>query len=128
MTDCWCDYEPARFYCATVRRARKSHTCEECGATIAPGDYYEHVAGMWDFISVFKTCQSCRDLRMWTQNNVPCLCWQHGNANEDCLTAIKDACERAPEETIGLRFGFLRRKLMLDRRVRRQREEVKNEK
>jgi len=107
--DCACDYDPASFYRAEIRTARKPHICEECGAPILPGEIYEHVTGKWDNIASFKTCRHCVDIRQWTANNVPCLCWAHGHTIEDCRDAIEAACLRAPAETLGLRFGFLRR-------------------
>jgi len=108
--DCYCDYEPADVYQATVRKARKEHSCDECGAKIIPGDRYENVFGVWEgSSSTWKTCAYCRDIRTWVNNNVPCLCWAHGNTMQDCRNAIEDASTRAPEETRGLRFGLLRR-------------------
>jgi hypothetical protein len=108
--DCYCDYEPADVYQATVRKARKEHSCDECGGKIISGDKYENVFGVWEGTSsTWKTCQHCRDIRTWVQNNVPCLCWAHGNTMQDCRDAVDEAAIRAPEETKGLRFGFLRR-------------------
>lgn len=110
MLDCVCDYDPPEFYSCHVRRSRKQHRCEECLGTILPGEEYEVVAAKWDgYISQFKTCERCFDIRQWVQNNVPCLCWAHGNMIEDCKEAVEEAVFRAPAETTGLRFGFLRR-------------------
>lgn len=114
--DCSCDYDPAEFYSASIRTARKSHKCEECGAPILPGDKYEAVVGKWDGnLDTFKTCEPCVDIRTWTKNNVPCLCWAHGNTIEDCKEAVNEAAWRAPEETRGLRFGFLRKLVQRDK-------------
>jgi hypothetical protein len=108
--DCFCDYDAPEFYLKEVRTARKEHKCYECRGRILLGDRYEHVRGKWDGgIETFKTCQHCVDLKTWTQNNVPCLCWAHGNIQDDCREAIGDACDRSPTETTGLRFGFLKR-------------------
>jgi hypothetical protein len=108
--DCSCDYDAPAFYHCEIRKARKPHKCEECGGPIIPGDRYEHVRGCWEgYVSSFKTCERCRDIRVWTKNNVPCLCWAHGNMIEDCQEAVNEAAWRAPAETVGLRFGFLRR-------------------
>ncbi len=117
MTSCFCDYDPADFYVATIRTARKPHQCFECGAGILPGDKYEHVSGKWDGdrIATFITCERCRDIRQWVTNNVPCVCWAHGNMIEDAEAAIDDACSRAPADTVGLRFGFRRRIVARDR-------------
>lgn len=108
--DCYCDYEPADFYTSKVRTARKRHKCSECAGHILPGERYEIVHAKWEGeIDTFKTCGQCVDIRTWTQNNIPCLCWAHSNLIADCIEAVEAARDRAPKETIGLRFGLLRR-------------------
>jgi hypothetical protein len=108
--DCHCDYEPWDFYSNRVVKARKQHKCYECRMPIVPGDRYEYVTGKCDgAIDTFRTCGKCVDLRTWVQNNVPCLCWAHGNLFSDLRDAVEDANDRAPQETVGLRFGLLRR-------------------
>lgn len=115
--DCSCDYDPPEFYRMAIRRARKPHKCEECNGPILPGDAYEYASGKWEgYFSTFFTCEACRDLRVWVKNNVPCLCWAHGNGDEDMKEAIDEAYWRAPDEVVGLKFGFLRRKILRDRR------------
>jgi len=115
--ECYCDYDPPDFYHREVRSARKEHACGECGASILPGEKYEYVSAKWDgYVDSFKTCEQCVDLRTWVKNNVPCLCIMHGNQDEENEAAINEAIFRAPEETKGLRFGFLRRKLLRKRR------------
>lgn len=110
MSDCYCDYDPPEFYRMSVRTARKEHRCDECGKRIVAGEKYEVVVGKWDGnLGTFETCEQCRDLRQWTQNNVPCFCWAHGNILEDAKEAVVEAQYRAPTETVGLYFGFLRR-------------------
>ena len=114
--DCSCDYTPPEFYHRELRRARKEHRCAECDGRILAGEQYEHVRGKWDgYVGTFKTCERCVDIRTWTKNNVPCLCWAHGNGDEDCKQAVEEAAWRAPAETVGLRFGFLRKLVMRDR-------------
>lgn len=114
--DCFCDGDPASVYRSSTPRAKKSHRCEECGTTILIGERYEYVFGIWDNSPAsFRTCESCYDLRMWVKNNVPCLCWMHGDADTGMNESINDAYRRAPDEVVGLRFGFLRRKLVRDR-------------
>lgn len=116
MLDCWCDYDPATFYVRSFPKARKRHRCDECPDIILPGEHYENVSGLWDGnFSVWKTCERCHDLRQWVKNNVPCLCWAHGSTIDDCKEAINEAVFRAPQETVGLRFGFLRRLVLRDR-------------
>lgn len=105
-----CDYDAPDFYTAKIRKARKPHRCEECAGQIMPGDTYEHVSGKWvDYLDTFVTCRHCVSLRQWVKGNVPCVCWAHGNADSDMREAVYEAYYRAPNETIGLRFGFLRR-------------------
>lgn len=117
--DCFCDYDPATFYSREIRTARKQHQCEECSGKIFPGEKYEYVSGLWEgSFSVFKTCERCVDLRTWVKNNVPCLCWAHGNMLDDCKEAVEEAAWRAPAETVGLQFGFLRRREMISRHNR----------
>ena len=107
--DCSCDYDAPQFYNRTIRKARKPHKCEECSGPILVGEKYEYVSGKWEWVDEFKTCMRCHDIRQWVKNNVPCLCWAHGNMMEDCREAVNEAYYRAPTETVGLRFGFLRR-------------------
>jgi len=108
--DCACDYDPPEFYRKRSPKARKEHRCEECNRPIKPGDRYEYVTAKWEgYLSSFRTCQRCVDLRQWVKNNVPCFCWTHGGLLEDAEEAVSEACYRAPEETVGLRFGLLRR-------------------
>lgn len=116
MISCSCDFDPAVFYRTRVVTARKPHKCEECSGEIRPGDKYEYVSAKWEYeIDTFHTCSHCVDLRTWVRNNVPCLCWMHGGGDESMEEAIEDARDRAPLETIGLRFGFLRRKVRRER-------------
>ena len=116
MHDCSCDYDPPAFYLRSTPKARKRHHCHECGGTISPEETYERVCAKWeDGVDTIKTCERCVDLRTWVKNNVPCLCIMHGNQDEECQEAIDAACSRAPLETVGLRFGYLRRKEMRSR-------------
>jgi hypothetical protein len=113
---CSCDWEPARFYDAKIRTSRKTHRCEECHGEIRPGEKYEHVSGCWDYgVSTFKTCERCVDLRIWVRNNVPCLCWMHGDADQSLRDAVQDAYYRARDEVKGLWFGLQRRFILRDR-------------
>lgn len=114
--DCSCAYDAPSFYECRIVTARKRHQCEECTGTILTGERYEYVSGLWDgYFNYYKTCERCIDIRQWTKNNVPCLCWAHGNMIEDCREAVEEAHHRAPTETTGLRFGFLRRIALRDK-------------
>lgn len=114
--DCYCDYDPPEFCHIEIRRARKEHRCEECSGKIVPGEPYEYTRGKWNgHLDNFKVCERCFNIRTWTKNNVPCLCWAYGSIIEDCRDAIEEACYRASEETKGLRFNFLRRIVARDK-------------
>lgn len=116
MIDCFCDYDPPSFYNSAIRKARKPHKCEECSGSILRGEKYEYVSGKWDgFVSQFKTCERCVDLRMWVKNNVPCFCWAHDNLHDDMRETVQSAAWRAKDETVGLQFGLLRRLRAIDK-------------
>lgn len=116
MIECSCDGEPSTVYNSSTPRARKRYSCDECGSAILPGERYENVFGIWEgWPTTFRTCEPCYDLRVWVRNNVPCLCIMHGDMDEQMSIAVSEARHRAPEETVGLKFGFLRRKVARDR-------------
>ncbi len=120
---CYCDYGDApEFYISTRRTARKTHRCEECRCFILPGEKYENVTAKWEGdVSGVKTCAHCLALRDWVVGNVPCSCWQHGYMIEGLQQSIEDAIDRAPEETKGLWFGFLRRRYAWQKSTRERR-------
>lgn len=90
-TECWCDFEPAAFYCRTELKAVKEHTCTECGSAIQPGEKYERVAGKWDgSFSSFKTCPRCVALRDHIKAHVPCFCWAHGSLLDDARMEVEN--------------------------------------
>lgn len=109
--DCVCDYDAPLFHSIRVVKAKKQHKCYECRALIFPGEKYKYTVGRWDGsgVDTFRTCQNCSDLEQWVRNNVPCVCWTHGNMLEELRDNVRDACDRAPTETAGLMFGFFRR-------------------
>lgn len=114
--DCTCDYDRAEVYNLTTPKARKRYHCEECNGFIEPGEQYENVFGKWEgYVSTLRTCERCCDIRQWVKNNVPCFCWAHGSMIDDAREAVQEAADRAPKETIGLRFGLLRRLAKRDR-------------
>lgn len=114
--DCYCDYDPPTFYNSVKRKARKQYECDECDGPILPGETYEYVSGLWeDMFSTFRTCERCRDLCTWVTNNIPCTCWAHGNMHDDLQESVTEATWRAKDETVGVRFGFLRRKVAIEK-------------
>ena len=55
-----------RVDCSTeiVRRARKAHKCNECGATIGPKEMYEYSTYLFDGRwREHKTCLTCKEIR-----------------------------------------------------------------
>jgi hypothetical protein len=115
---CFCDYEPATVWRQSLPKARAAYRCEECGSPISKGEEHEYVFGVWDgYAGSFRTCMRCVDLRQWVKNNIPCTCWAHGNLLEDLRASIDEARDRAPSETRGILFGYLRRLLPIVRRA-----------
>lgn len=64
---CDCSYDNAdqpEAYTQNTVRARKKHTCNECGSIIQPGELYERFTGIWNGIpATFKTCIPCVNMR-----------------------------------------------------------------
>jgi hypothetical protein len=67
MIDCDCscnDYDAPSCVREVIRRARRPHTCCECGDTIEPGQRYEYVSGVWDgHPDWHHTCLVCVAIR-----------------------------------------------------------------
>lgn len=123
MLDCYCDYDPPEVSSETLPKARKEHQCTECGTVIAVGETYERAFGVWDGIAdTYKTCLRCRDLRRWVLGNVPCFCWAYTNMLDDARQCVREAALRAPDETAGLQFGFLRRVHAIRQHARQSRQ------
>jgi len=55
--------EFASFTIETTPKARKNHTCCECGSIIVPGQVYEKIVGLWDEFATYKTCSFCASVR-----------------------------------------------------------------
>lgn len=113
---CSCDAEMPTVHNVHVHRARKSYRCDECRRTIQPGERYERTFGLWaGDAQTYIACEQCRDARVWTGTNIPCLCWTYGNILNDCVMAVCDAKYRAPDETKGVMFGLFRRFVAIKR-------------
>jgi hypothetical protein len=68
-----CDCEYPKFFTSKIRKARKTHKCDECSRLINIGDEYEYVSGKWDdFIGSYKTCFECSDVRTWLKKRIDC--------------------------------------------------------
>ncbi len=97
-TSCDCsfyigDLDMPEFSSTSVRRARKLHSCCECGEAIAPGTRYEYVAGKWDGeMDTHATCLPCAAIR---EHYCPCG-WIYGALREhleECLGFDYTTCE-----------------------------------
>lgn len=100
MSSCCCvdyDAEPAKlFSLVNVRRARKPHTCCECGRTIPKGAPYRRERGLWDDRwETYATCRLCASVR----NDRMSCGYVYGRLWEDlrdCLwspCACEDECD-----------------------------------
>lgn len=59
-----CDCDAPSVFNATLRVARKQHTCCECHTDIVTGETYEYSSGVWDHSGgSYKTCMVCAELR-----------------------------------------------------------------
>lgn len=57
------DFEPWEFFNSEIRKARKAHTCAECGETILPGQSYEHLWAKADgTMSTQDSCLMCVEI------------------------------------------------------------------
>lgn len=122
--DCYCYYDTPEFYQAGTRTARKQHKCEECRGIIAPKEKYEYViCVLYGCFNHFKTCSRCLSIRTWVTNNVPCVCCGHGEMFEGLIAGVDEAQYRAPEETKGLRFAYLRKIVLLKRHNQKVKEQ-----
>ena len=60
------DYEPWQVHRRKERRARKQHSCTECGRRIFSGENYVEVVGLFDGQwSRFTTCRHCEAASEW---------------------------------------------------------------
>lgn len=86
MIECDCSDdsgEPWEWGTITWHKARKTHTCFECGDTIEPGMRYEVSKGVWDGrFEVYKTCSACVRIRSslcpngWTYGSLVSAVWE----------------------------------------------------
>ena len=69
---CGCVFHPATidpchaptFSRKKTRKARKKHSCLECGRDILPGESYLYESGKWESgFKEFKTCADCQSMR-----------------------------------------------------------------
>lgn len=107
---CHCDYDLPKWIREQVYTANKQHKCSECRTVIKPGTKYKKIVGMWDgCVDTYRWCAKCSDLHKWVENNVPCVCYEFGNLFETLKDAVIEAQYRAPKETSGLYFEYMRK-------------------
>ena len=71
---CSCDEGPA-IYWESWPKARKTHTCCECGSKIDPGEQYYRLSGVWEGqFSTFKMCMVCRKVLNEAEAEIDDLC------------------------------------------------------
>jgi hypothetical protein len=64
------------------QRARKGHSCSECGRAIRAGEQYMVERTIWEgSASTVKTCRHCQVARKWLQKE--CGGWIYGGVYED---------------------------------------------
>ena len=76
------DDENVTIFINTIRKARKSHLCNECGRTIARKEPYHFLSGLWDGrFDSYKTCLHCQIGQHWLQRQ--CRGFLLGMTQED---------------------------------------------
>lgn len=107
---CAVDYDPATVHHAEVRTAAKDHRCGECRRTIAKGERYEHVSGLWDDNwSTYRTCAHCLAVRSWLE--VVCHAWIYEGVFEDAGEHWSEGYRsgRFGRMLVGMRRGWRKR-------------------
>lgn len=62
--DCSCDIDFPVLWQAKIRKARKPHTCSECGSAIDPSEEYEDIRAFWEDEpkpKIIKYCMFCSE-------------------------------------------------------------------
>lgn len=120
---CYCEFDGhATIYNEPkMVKGRKDHVCYECGCTIKAGERHEYHSqlfeGQW---FTPRTCQGCLDLMAWVGAHIPCYleCRMFGEMHE----RAEEAIEEYWRETVGLKFGWLRRRHKLRLKAKADRE------
>lgn len=99
---CCCDIgDSPAFASTTFPRTRKPRKCEECSATIAPGERYSRLAQKWDErISVWVTCTDCHE---WAEGLMRA---QREDASCDCVGYCLGGLWECIGEFIRERYGY----------------------
>ncbi len=109
MSDGICDFsidgdydgDQAKFMDERTMRARKPHTCYECGEPIAVGAKYVRVVGKWETsLDTYKFCLPCQEAAgeffdgartfgvLWDEMTSN---WEHGAHLQACLNRLVTA-------------------------------------
>jgi len=123
MSYCSCDYDydPVQMHERRTLKARKSCTCQECGRTISSGEEVRSDTflneGRWYRL---RTCPECVAFEAWMTTYIPCFadCLPFGMMFDQADEAVADLWR----ETSGLKFGYLRRKHVIMKRAKADRE------
>jgi hypothetical protein len=106
-----CDCPYPEVFSDRIVRAKKPYQCEECGDTIAAGEKYHSVFGVWDHEpGSYKICCNCEKLRSWLlELNLPdadCCMGQYGNLYDELvecdLISFKNSKPIAVDERLEL--------------------------
>lgn len=91
------DAEPCQVSRSSIVRARKPHTCEECGRQIAVGDRYLYAFMVCDGDAFgCAACAHCQVAQSWLIENCRGFCW--GSVRED----IEEHIREYPDLAFGL--------------------------
>jgi hypothetical protein len=111
MSESYCDVslgdydgDAATFYHEEQRKARKSHTCHECGASIAAGQTYRTVVGKWDGeVNRYSFCEPCWEIMGEFSENGRTFGvtwdtfadeWNNGATLQGCLNRLSSAAAK----------------------------------
>jgi len=88
---------------AKFRRAKKEYRCCECGETIAQGDRYEYVWGVWEGDQqTYRTCATCHAIREGLFCNGSTYTWMKTELREfvqECFDDLPwDAIRALPDK------------------------------
>lgn len=66
-----CECDAPSVHHETFLRARKEHTCCECGVTVRKGDVHQFIQGVWDGQwSRYRSCIECAQVRDWVYDQL----------------------------------------------------------
>ena len=73
MSSCSCECDEPEVFRVIWRKARKQHTCCECGSPIDRDERYQYSSGIWQGEpNSFKTCEFCAEKRNEIEDYTDC--------------------------------------------------------